>query len=296
MDNIYKYKLFLKTIETGNITRTAEAFFVSQSAVSQQLKQLEEYFGKPLFYKDKTLKLTPFGHSIQGEIKQLITYYANKENFIRKLSDTDDTSIAVFGKTAFLLTLVNQFIEEHPIPIRSIKNANNYDICRAIKSGEAHVGFGEKENDFDTLSYTKILDIPIVLIVHKDHVLAKNKSITIDELVEEPLILYDDATFIGEKLQEQFIIHDTYPRNVLRSNHSNIIKMMVEKNYGLGFVYKHTTKKRKEELYKIIPVENLNISKPYYMITNREFLSDRQTMYIDMIKTFFKSNKRKLLS
>ena len=73
MDNIYKYRLFLKTIETGNITRTAESFYVSQSAVSQQLKHLEEYFGKELFYKDKTLKLTAFGISIKDEVEQVAT-------------------------------------------------------------------------------------------------------------------------------------------------------------------------------------------------------------------------------
>lgn len=296
MDNIYKYKLFLKTIETGNITRTAEAFFVSQSAVSQQLKQLEEYFGQPLFYKDKTLKLTPFGHSIEGEISQLITYYTNKENFIRKLSDSDDTSIAIFGKTAFILTMVNEFIKEHPIPVRSIKNANNYAICRAVKSGEAHVGFGEKESDFDSLEYVELFDVPIVLIASTDHVLSKQKSITVEELVEEPLILYDDSTYIGSNVQEQFISHDIYPRQVIRSNHSNIIKMLVKQNYGLGFVYKHVVKKKNAENYKLLDVEDFKLSKPYYMMFNREFLSERQLSYIDDIKAFFKANKRRLLS
>ena len=145
MDNIYKYRLFLKTIETGNITRTAESFYVSQSAVSQQLKHLEEYFSKELFYKDKTLKLTAFGISIKDEVEQLVSYYDHKENFIFNVSKNEDLSLNIIAKSSFILNTLNKFLIKNPLDINAIRNGSNQMIIETARNIRARVFFLMRE-------------------------------------------------------------------------------------------------------------------------------------------------------
>lgn len=296
MDNIYKYKLFLKTIETGNITRTAEAFFVSQSAVSQQLKQLEEYFGKALFYKDKTLKLTPFGHSIHGEIRQLITYYENKENHIKQLCESEKSSLTIAAKTTFVLDMIRVFLESNNIEINAIRNLSTTMICESLANGSAHIGFGDLIDGYDELESEQILNIPIVLICKNDHPLANKDEISINELKEETIISYDDKTFIGKRIQDIFIKEEFYPLDLIRSNHSKIIQMLVDLNYGVGFIYSHAIDKRDREKYSILKIKDYEINKPYNIIYNKKFLSKEQRTTIDRIRDYFINNAESLLS
>lgn len=293
MDNIYKYRLFLKTVETGNITRTAEQFFVSQSAVSQQLKQLEEYFGKPLFYKDKTLKLTPFGRAIEEDIRQLITYYTHKENHIRQISEDEASMVSIVGKTAFIVDVLEQFFKRGDVPVQSLKNRNTHDICRELVEGKAHIGFGEPEKGYDELEAVEILQIPIVMIAAPNAQVSE--TISVKELHDETLILYEDSTFVGRKIQDLLIQHQVYPKNVIRSNHSKIIRMLVSKGYGYGFVYLHTLRRAEPGTFKKVFISDGEIRKPYYMMYNKKFLSATQMEVVNRLKDFFKKEGERVL-
>jgi DNA-binding transcriptional LysR family regulator len=285
--------LFLKTIETGNITRTAESFFVSQSAVSQQLKQLEEYFGKPLFYKDKTLKLTAFGNGIKSEIEQLVNYYTNKENHILSLTKQSEQTLNIIGKSAFILTIFKKFLEKNPIELHELQNSNNSSICESIQKGKSHIGFGEHESEYPNLESFEILHIPVILSIHKNHSLAAKEEIEVNDLKNETLILYSDQTYIGAKVQDLFIHNNFYPKDIIYSNHSKIIQMMTELNYGIGFIYSHTKETDNKSLvYKRI--KGAAIQRPYSLIYNPMFITDYQKEIIAMLKDFFQKEDKRL--
>lgn len=291
MDNIYRYRLFLKTIETGNITRTAESFYVSQSAVSQQLKHLEEYFGKALFYKEKTLRLTSFGLSIKDEVEQLVSYYDHKENFIFNLSKNDDLALNIIAKSSFIMNLLMNYLKKHPLDINAVRNGSNNAICKDIESGKSHIGFGDLEPGFRYIKAIQVLDIPIVLCLNKNHKLTKTKDITIQDLKNERLILYDDQTFIGNHIQSLLMKHKIYPKSVLRSNHSEIIQELTDSKYGIGFVYKHTAHNKNLAYRKITDTV---ISKPYSLLYNPKFVNAYQEQVIDNLLKFFEVENKRL--
>lgn len=294
MDNIYKYRLFLKTIETGNITRTAESFYVSQSAVSQQLKHLEEYFGKELFYKDKTLKLTAFGMSIKDEVEQLVSYYEHKENFIFNVSKNEDLSLNIIAKSSFILNILNRFLTKNPLDINALRNGSNLMICEEINSGRSHIGFGDLGNAYRNLESIQVLDIPIVLVVHKSNPLAKKKDVLVEDLKKQTMILYDDKTFIGNYVQDMFIEKKTYPKRVIRCNHSEMIQMLAQIKFGIGFIYGHTADSinNKDLVYR--QLKNFSIKKPYSLIYNPKFINQYQQQVIENMVTFFKKENKKL--
>mgnify|MGYP000273188610 CR=1 FL=1 len=78
--NTRQVEYFLAVAEELNFTRAAERLFVSQTAVTQQIKALEEQLGVKLFERTKKkVVLTPAGMIFQGESRELLQHF--KENF-----------------------------------------------------------------------------------------------------------------------------------------------------------------------------------------------------------------------
>ena len=77
-------KSLLAFVETGSITRAAKQVNRTQSAVSMQMKKLEQDLGKRLFEKNgRNLLLSKEGHQLVGHAKQLITHYDSTLNAIK---------------------------------------------------------------------------------------------------------------------------------------------------------------------------------------------------------------------
>ena len=71
--NLNQLEYFVNAAETLNFTSTAKKFYISQTAITQQIKALEEHLGEELFYrKNKKLSLTPVGKVFYQECKAIL--------------------------------------------------------------------------------------------------------------------------------------------------------------------------------------------------------------------------------
>ena len=173
-----------------------------------------------------------------------------------------------------------------------MQNTNNSSICESIQKGKSHIGFGEHEAEYPNLESFEILHIPVILSINKEHPLASKDDIEVNDLKNETLILYSDQTYIGAKVQDLFIHNNFYPKDIIYSNHSKIIQMMTELNYGIGFIYSHTKEANKKLVYKRL--KNASIQRPYSLIYNPMFITDYQKEVISKLKDFFQKEDKRL--
>lgn len=117
--NIELYRVFYWIAKEKNITKTAEKLFVSQSAVTQSLKKLEEQLGGTLFIRNKKgVELTDVGEKLYNYIESSINILNNAENMFSQYTDSDSGTIRICGGSAicniFFAELVSNLSEKYP--------------------------------------------------------------------------------------------------------------------------------------------------------------------------------------
>ncbi len=86
--HIETLKVFCDLVETGSFSLAATRNFVTQSAVSQQIRALEARYGKKLLERSKgNLRLTPSGEAFYRASKEIVQKYQELEDRLQMLSD-----------------------------------------------------------------------------------------------------------------------------------------------------------------------------------------------------------------
>ncbi len=137
---LHQLQIFAKLIETNSVTKTAEAMYLTQPAVSSQLKKLQEQFREPLFeVVSRRIHITPFGHEIglaAGKIMELMESISHRsEGFTGQLSGRLRISIVSTGKYV-MPYYIAPFIHEHPAVNLSVDVTNKYKVVESLERNE----------------------------------------------------------------------------------------------------------------------------------------------------------------
>ena len=94
--SIQRIPIFLAAAEELNFTKAAKSQHISQTAVSQQIKLLEEELGFQLFYRDKrSVRLTDVGQIFYRQCRQVMTQYHTAVNQCQKMANGNESNIKV---------------------------------------------------------------------------------------------------------------------------------------------------------------------------------------------------------
>ena len=287
-----KYITFIKVCETENFTSAAFNLGLTQPAVSQHIKQLEEEFGVKLFYRDnKRLILTNSGEVLLKYCKRM----QNLENDLaRKIEDskkgTNTLTIGITHTSESTITpeiLAEYSSKSNGTYIRiisdSIKNLydklSNYQIDLAIIEG--------KNNN---AKYTSVLldTDSILAIVSKDNPLSKKNVISIEELKKEKIILRNlesgtTTLFTSALNKNDLSLEDL---NVfLELDNVATIKDLVKKNMGISILSKSAClDELKSNSLVALPIENTNMVREINLVyikgnVQKDILDDIISIY-----------------
>lgn len=107
--NILKLRQYIKVCDTQNITKAADALFISQSALSQSINSIENELGKTLFIrKNKSLTLTSQGETVLNYARRIVRLYDELESALQGSENISRLKIATFD-IAFSSFLIAQY-------------------------------------------------------------------------------------------------------------------------------------------------------------------------------------------
>ena len=194
MINETSIRCFLSLARTLNFTETARQMYMTQQSVSKYIAKLEEDFGFPLLYRNRTgIALTPDGEKMLPSIKEILQC---NEQLNQEISDLNGVSngivrIATISSVAksWLPSIVKGFKEEHPNVTVRISQGSYNEVADWINSGSADLAFvtgaykGNEETELIPLAEEQLL-----CAMPKDKNTKNKKHITLDELKDETLI------------------------------------------------------------------------------------------------------------
>lgn len=187
-------RYFVKVAETLNFSEAARGLFVTQSTLSQQIKQLEDELGTVLFERDShSVSLTENGNKLLPLARKTILDAKDCMDQIRDLKQmtTGELRIGVTYTFAPILTeTVLNFNKAYPGVKLQIVGRNMIELMELLRKQEVDFVLAFKPNEnFEEIESHALFDDNLAVILRKDHVLADRKSLTISELAGQGIAI-----------------------------------------------------------------------------------------------------------
>lgn len=281
-----KLTTFITVASIKSFTKAAEILNITQPAVSQHIKHLEEYYGVNLVKKEgKKISLTEEGLILFKYAKKLELVYRDLEteiknkNGIRKVYNVG-ASMTIGGYV--LPYILAEHKRVHPNIDIILQVGNTEDIIEKLLNRKLDLGFIEGNFNRNKFNYKKFKDDELVLAVSSKNPLCKFDKVSIEEVLQGKLILREAGSGTREifenKLQDRGYNMDSF-NPYMELGSIPAIKSLVEANLGYTIISKETIKKELElGTIKIIPIEDLEIYREFNFIylkdSNMDFVED----------------------
>jgi DNA-binding transcriptional LysR family regulator len=239
---LWQLRTFRVVAETLNFTRAAERLDLTQSAVSHQIKALEEELGEPLFIRAKRgVKLSQAG-KIALEYVERILDEASALN--ERIAGREHAPVgrvrAAAATQAFVhlfASLFESFMRTNAGVELSFRTTVSTDqTVTDILNGAADVGFASLPVYSPALQVTELFEDELFLIVGHAHPLARKREATVEEIEGERLILFERGASIRRATEDFFKRVRIRPELALESNDTYFIKLMVEHGIGISLL------------------------------------------------------------
>ncbi|GAB7128160.1 LysR family transcriptional regulator [Silvimonas sp. JCM 19000] len=189
----------LKTLaaihDTGSVTRAAERLHLTQSALSHQLRLLEEHYGVPLLTrKGSTLAFTPAGEKLVALATSVLPQVASAERDVARLREGEagQLRIAVECHTCFdwLMPAMDTFRERWPEVELDIVSGFHADPVGLMLEGRADLAVVSELEIDARVSHQPLFVSEMVALVARDHALAAKPYLDASDFASETLITY----------------------------------------------------------------------------------------------------------
>jgi DNA-binding transcriptional LysR family regulator len=264
-------KVFERVARRLSFTRAAEELFLTQPAVSMQIKQFEENVGLPLFERlGKKIYLTRAGEELYRLSRTISQQLEEAEALVEELKGTEGGRLLVAVANTvhyFGIRLLAEFCRRHPKVRVSFKVTNRKGLLRQLEDNESDIVLMGQPPDDDSLEADAFLDNPVVVIAPVNHPLAGRDGIALDELRSETFIMREQGSGTRNSV-ERFLAERGVQLNVtMDMNTNDAIKQGVEEGLGLGIVSIHTLERELEDGHlAVLNVESFPIMRKWYVV------------------------------
>lgn len=193
MLTLKQFQYFIKIVEEGSFTAASEKLFIAQSALSRQMKLLEEEIGFQLFDRtDKRVKLTAAGEVFYKKIKDNLLYLNEIIDLAKSVSEGKNRQIKIAHSSSIIMDHKKvQVLKEVSLTQQlsfEINTLSSEQQILALMNGEIDIGFIRPpvRHTLDEMSILKLYEEPLMVAVHTEHAkFAKAEKVYLKDLKDE---------------------------------------------------------------------------------------------------------------
>ncbi len=267
-------QVFEKVASHLNYSRAAEELYLSQPAVSMQIRQLEEHIGLPLFEQlGKKIFLTEAGRELLTYSRSISQQLAEMETVFDKMKGLEKgrlTLSVVNTANYFTPQLLAKFCQRHANINVSLQVANRDTILKHLAENTTDLAImGRPPTELD-ISAEQFMDNPLVVIASPDHPLAKAKRIKLARLADETFLSREKGSGTRSAMERVFAEHKIQPRIGMEVETNEAIKQAVQAGMGLGILSLHSIElELKTKRLAVLKVEHFPLMRHWYVVQRR---------------------------
>jgi len=198
--NLELYRIFREVAKSGNISKAADKLFVSQSAVSQAIKQLEQKLGGTLFHRNaRGVQLTAEGEMLFSYVDRAVSLIENAQEKLENMRKLQAGQIKIGASDTicglFLLPILQKFNKRYPEIHISVTNRTTRESVALLKSGAVDLAFVNLPVEEDaSLSMTPVMPIHDCFVAGEKYAFLADSVLSLSDLREYPILMLEKAS------------------------------------------------------------------------------------------------------
>ena len=277
-----QFEIFIAVAETAQVTKASKKLFLTQSAVSMALAELENQLGGPLFDRHgRSLLLNDRGRYLLPLAKRIIFQIRNIESMLTEKKDSVAGSLEIIASSSIgnyvLPYPVGLFMRLHPEVRINMMVANTRRAERLVAQGVMDLGFVEGEVTAEGVRCTPWFEDELRIVVSASHPLAAKDNFRIpDDLAETAWVLREEGSGTAETFKSRLGSHAALLNIVTRMGHTEAIKKAVEAGVGAACLSELTICRETEHGWlKSLPVSGINMRRQISIIQHQDKMTTR---------------------
>ncbi len=266
-------KLIREVAETQSLTKAKDTLFLSQSALSHQLKEIETELGTPLFHRvNKKLIITGAGKMVLESAERVLDDIEMTELSIKKYvsGDTGTIRLATECYTCYhwLPSLLIDFKKEFPKVEVEVILDNSCDVEDQVLNGKIDLAILCEVSDRPKLKYHELFRDEVYALVPADHPWTKKKYVNAEDFETENVIIHSYPLESVSLFRNLLIPAGVSPKKVTQIQVTDAVIELVKAGMGIKVVAKWIIEPYlKDNSLAIVPVTKNGMHRRWYAIT-----------------------------
>lgn len=264
-------KVFESVARNLSFSRAAEELYLTQPAVSIQVKKLEEHAGLPLFEQlGKKIFLTPAGTEMLRSSRVIIQQFQETEEAMTHFKGISGGKLSVAVISAgdyFFPRLLVEFVRRHKGATLDFAVYNREELLGRLADNLVDLAVMVRPpTDADTVN-APFAPHPYVIVAAPDHPLAGKKRIPMTRLAREPFVVRERGSDTWHSMQEGFGTHFGSLNIAMEIRSTETIKQAVAAGMGISFLSAHTISgELKSKSLVVLDVQGFPLMLNWYVI------------------------------
>jgi len=291
MLNFNQFRVFYHAARNLSYTAAANALFITQPAVTAQMKAFEEFCNLKLFKKRKRkIFLTDEGKTLFSYAEKIFKYEKEIENVIDEMRELK-RGILSLGTTKayaryFMPLMITTFHQNYPEIKIQLNEGSSLDMIYSLLDLKIEVAVIAKAMDHPDVHFSPFSKEEMAVIVAPDDPLAGRQAVSFKELAKEPFIMKEQGSGTRKLVEELFSNKNCTLDILMETSNTEFIKQLAQRGEGISFLMREAVAVEiKEKKLAEVPLQGhkifLDVSIAYL---KGQVLSPPAKAFVDTLK------------
>ncbi|MEH7112956.1 LysR family transcriptional regulator [Neobacillus niacini] len=286
-------QVFVKVVEKGNFSKAAVELHMTQPAVSQYIKVLEESVGARLLERsNKYVRLNKAGEIVYHHAKEIIALYSKMQYLVDDLTNNACGPIAIGASYTFgeyiLPHIIARLQVHYPLISPSIQIHNTKEIIDLVQTHQLDIGIVEGHIPEKIPNVEIVSEDRMVIVTSPHHPLLRvNNERILEELEQETWILREKGSGTREAADHLFQQFNFTPQKIMEFGSTQVIKESVEAGLGISLLSQWAI--NKELMYGvlgIVAVKGLPFKRNFSILTHSPYQTKALQQFIETLREY----------
>lgn len=266
-------KLVREVADKGSLTRAMDSLFLSQSALSHQLKEVETQLGASLFHRvNKKLVLTGAGKLVLESAERILTDLEKTEISVKKYVNGNKGNIRLstecYSCYHWLPSLMADFKKEFPNVEIEIMPEYALNPIKHVLNGELDLAIMSYAEDDPNLTFMPLITDDMVAVVPSDHPWTKRKYVEAEDFIDQQVLIHSFPLETVNLFRDVLTPAGVTPKKIIPIQITDAAMEMIRAGMGVQvlaqwIIEPYLTDKR----LATVPVTKKGMTRTWYTVT-----------------------------
>jgi len=263
--NYNQFRIFYHAAKNLSFTAAANDLYITQPAVTFQIKAFETHCGMKLFHKKgRGIFLSDPGKILLSYAKHVFEHEKEIENAIDEMRAVK-RGVLRLGTTKayaryFMPALISSFRKAYPDIKIHLDEGSSLDMVNSLVELRNEVAVIAKAADNPDVAFIPFSQEELITILPVNHPLALKNEIVIQDLAQEPLIMKEVGSGTRKLVDDLFLKNNCTPNVLMETSNSEFIKQLVQQGEGVSFLVKASVDAElREEKLATVPLKEQKV-------------------------------------